>query len=190
MITNSPFVQLFMVILAGAILVLYIRPSIAEIRTTQDQIEVYNYELARVTDVNKLVAEHASTINTLPLSSLQALEKYIPIQIDEIAIMRDLQLVVESVGATLVMLEYASGDAAQDDNVDIETAATNDKPKATKFRLGVNTSYDNLKQLLSTIELNNYQLTIDSADVTPNDDGQLNVDITLIAYSLESATTE
>ena len=69
-----------MVILAGAILVLYIRPSIAEIRTTQDQIEVYNYELARVTDVNKLVAEHASTINTLPLSSLQALEKYIPIQ--------------------------------------------------------------------------------------------------------------
>lgn len=190
MITNSPFVQLFMVVLAAAILLLYIRPTIAEIRTTQDQIDTYQYELDRVTDVNELLRSHASTIDALPLSSIQALERYLPSRIDEIAVMRDLQLIVEEVGVKLVTLEYAGADNETNSDPSLEVTTPSNKPAATKFRLGVSATYDELKALLSAIEINNYQLAIDSAEIAPAEDGRLTADIVLVAYSLEAVPTE
>ncbi len=191
MITNSPFVQLFMVVLAVAILLLYIRPTVTEIRATQDNISAYEYELDRVTNVNELLRSHASAIDALPLSNIQALERYLPSRIDEIAIMRDLELIVNEVGVELVTLEYAGSEASEAAaDPSLEVTSYGNKPIETKFRLGVSASYDELKSLLSAIEINNYQLLIESADVTPTEAGLVSADIVLVAYSLEPVLAE
>jgi hypothetical protein len=190
MITNSPFVQLFMVVLALAILFLYIRPTVTEIRATQDNISAYENELDRVTNVNDLLRSHTSAIDALPLSNIQALERYLPSQVDEIAIMRDLELIVNEVGVQLVTLEFAGSDANVSADPSLEVTSRGNNPIATKFHLGVTSSYDELKTLLSAIEINNYQLSIDSADITPTEDGKLNADIVLVAYSLDAVPTE
>jgi hypothetical protein len=190
MITNSPFVQLFMVVLAFAILFLYIRPTVTDIRATQDHISEYENELDRVTSVNDMLRSHASAIDALPLSNIQALERYLPSRIDEIAIMRDLELIVNEVGVKLVTLEFAGSEASAAVDPSLQVTSMGNKPIATKFRLGVTANYDELKALLSAIEINNYQLSIDSADVTPTEEGQLNADIVLVAYSLEPVPAE
>jgi hypothetical protein len=190
MITNSPFVQLFMVVLAVAILLLYIRPTVTDIRATQDQISTYQYELDRVTDVNDLLRSHAAAIDALPLSNIQALERYLPSRIDEIAVMRDLQLIVEEVGVDLVTLEYAGGDGPEKADPSLEVVSVGNNPVSTKFNLGVTASYNELKTLLTALEVNNYQLTVESADITPVDEGRLNANFVLVAYSLETAQAE
>jgi hypothetical protein len=183
MITNSPVIQLFMVVLAAAIVLLYIKPTVTDIRATQDQIGIYNYELERVTGVNTLLNEHVNAIEALPLSSVQALERYMPSTIDEIAVMRDLQTLVEDVGVRLTGLEYMgalndAGDGSQAvDEVVLET------PTKTSFRLSAEASYDQVKELLRAIEINNYQLTIERFDITPAV-SYLAVDMSLTAYSL------
>lgn len=179
-----------MVVLAVAILLLYIRPTVTDIRATQDNISSYEYELDRVTSVNDMLRSQASAIDALPLSNIQALERYLPSRIDEIAIMRDLELIVNEVGVTLVTLEFAGSDASANADPSLEVVSRGNKPVATKFRLGVTATYDELKTLLSAIEVNNYQLSIDSADVTPSEAGELSADIVLVAYSLEAVPTE
>ncbi len=190
MITNSPFIQLFMVVLAAAILMLYIKPTITDIRSTQDQIDTYAYELDRVTNVNELLRTHAGEIDALPLSNIQALERYLPSRIDEIAVMRDLQLIADEVGVQLVTLEYAGSDSTESADPSLQVSSPGNRPITTKFRLGVSARYEELKSLLAAIEVNNYQLSVDTADITPAENGLLNADIILVAYSLEAVPTE
>lgn len=187
MITNSPIIQLFMVILAVAIVLLYIQPTVEAIRATQDQTAVYQSELDRVTAVNDMLQRHINTINTLPLSDVQALERYIPTTIDEIAVMRDLRLLVSEVGINLTTLKYGGPVTP---TAGEEVTGTGSAPSAALiplgFSLGVETTYDGLKNLLRALEINNYQLTVTSADIAPGEDDLLLVTLELVAYALEA----
>ncbi|MCU0678630.1 MAG: hypothetical protein MUF19_03555 [Candidatus Pacebacteria bacterium] len=191
MITNSPFIQLFMVILAVAILLLYIQPTIESIRATQDDIAIYQNELDRVTEVNDILRTHTNTINTLPLSDVQALERYIPSTIDEIAVMRDLQLLVNEIGITLTALEYGGPAAAAeaDGSAVTETESNNEELVSTTFSLGVETSYAGLKALLRALEVNNYQFTVAGADIVPGETGLLSVSLDLVTYALRAPSS-
>lgn len=176
-----------MVILAIAILLLYIQPTVANIRAVQDEIAIYQSELDRVTDVNTLLGQHVEKINLLPLSDIQALERYLPTTIDEIAVMRDLQLLTTEVGVTLLELSYKGVDGGSASEGDVSLA---DAPVVSAFELGVEGSYQDIKRLLGAIEVNNYQLTVDSVDMSPEEDGNVNARLTLFAYSLEKPVTE
>jgi hypothetical protein len=188
MITNSPIIQVFMLVLAVAIVLLYIQPTVETIRATQDGTAVYQTELSRVTEVNNLLQQHINTINTLPLSDVQALERYIPATIDEIAVMRDLQLLVTEVGVTLTTLEYGglvNAPEADGSAVDPSLAPRAELVSST-FTLGVDATYDGLKALLRALEINNYQFTVAGAEVAPTEDGLLTVTLDLVTYSLNA----
>jgi hypothetical protein len=191
MITNSPIIQLFMLILAVAIVFLYIQPTVETIRATQDGTALYQTELSRVTEVNSILQQHVNTINTLPLSDVQALERYIPVTIDEIAVMRDLQLLATEVGVTITALEYGGLVTAEaaDGSAVAASAAPQAELVSTAFTLGVVTTYDGLKTLLRALEINNYQFTVAEAEVTPTEEGLLTVNLELVTYSLSAPAT-
>ena len=42
----------------------------------------------------------------------------------------------------------------------------------------------------SSLSIVNYQLSIDTADISPTEEGMLSADIVLVAYSLEPVLTE
>lgn len=194
MITNSPFIQLGMVVLAVSIFLLYIKPTITDIRLTQDQVGVYQGELDRVNEVNNLLQKHVNDINLLPLSDVQALERYVPAVIDEIAVMRDLLLITDMVGVTVTALDYT---AAQGESVaaeDTESAEDGAGSQgvggvSAEFNLAVSASYDEFKELLRALEINGYRLTVESANVTPDTEGQLSVDLTLLVQALGAPVT-
>lgn len=187
MITNSLFIQVFMVVLAAAILFLYIKPTVAEVRSIQSQISIYEGELVRVNDVNQILDENTQKIDALPKSDVQALERYIPNKIDEISVLRDLQAVVSSVGVELTGLEYLGGNTNSDQELvaEGEEVSVSDTLYSSTFKLSVLSSYSGLKNLLKALEVNNYPLVVKSVNVAPVDSGLLEVNIEVMVYSLE-----
>lgn len=189
MITNSPFIQLGMVILAVSIFLLYIKPTVADIRATQDQVAIYQSELDRVNEVNNTLQDHINEINLLPLSGVQALERYLPITIDEIAVMRDLLLITKEVDVQVTALDYTGSKSETADSQDSEEGAVvSESGIPTLFSLGVTASYDSFKQLLKALEVNNYRFTVESVEVTPAEDDLLTIQLSLATYALGTPT--
>ncbi len=183
--SNSPFIQLFLVILAGAIVVLYVRPTITTIRATQDKIGVYQDELARVAGVNNQITEYKNTINSLSLNDVQALERYLPNTVDEISVLRDLEAIAAETGITLTALAYEGQNAVAAD----ETGMVPDSsalPMAT-FKLGALMTYDTMKVFMAALESNNYPLIINKLEVALEEGDQLGVSATIVTYSLSAA---
>jgi len=193
MITNSPLIQLFMVILAGAIFILYIEPTMQSFRATEDKIAVYTNELNRVKEVTNLVSSHIANIDTLPVTGRQALEVYLPTTIDEIAVMRDLQTIVEGLEMEIETLEFTGG-ADMADGTEGVPASENTATKypglqTATFALSLSTSYDGVKSLLRALEMNAYQLNITAASLTPNEAGEISVVLTIETYAFRPVVT-
>jgi hypothetical protein len=187
MITNSPFIQLFMVILAGAILILYIQPTVESFRLTEDRIVLYKTELDRVKDVTMLLNKHIADIETLSLASKEALEIYLPATVDEISVMRDLQTVVEGLDLELISLEYTGGAQVSDsDTAESTESGTGIYPGLTpvSFNLSINATYEEVKDFLRALEINRYQIYITEAALTPSDDGEVALTLALQTFAL------
>ncbi len=173
--------QLFMVILAVSTLLFYIQPTITNVRAVQDQMSIYQSELDRVNEVNTLLSKHISDINLLPLSDIKALERYVPTVVDEIAVMRDLQLLAREVNVQLTELEFA-GRKVSEATEDVSTKPVMDGSPA-KFSMSITSNYAGLKAFLAGIEANDYQIMVDSLKITPTD-GQLLANLQLSTYEL------
>jgi hypothetical protein len=98
MMSRSPLIQLVLVAMAVGVVILNIKPAVAEIRATQDDIVHYQEEIARVEAVNKLLTDNTNIINSISVDNTQALERYLPTKLDEIAILRDLEAIADTVG--------------------------------------------------------------------------------------------
>lgn len=180
--SNSPVIQLFLVILAGAIVILYVRPTITTIRATQDKIGVYQNELTRVAGVNSQITQYKNNINSLSLDDVQALERYLPNTIDELSVMRDLEAIAAETGVTLTSLAYEGQTAVATDENGIQLAAPT-LPSAT-FKIGATMSYDTMKIFLAALESNNYPLVVEKLDVSPDEEGTLGLAASIITYAL------
>ncbi len=188
MITNSPVIQLAMVLLAVAILLLYIRPTITEVRAVQDQIAVYENELTRVTDVNTRLSEHTSAINKLPLTDVQALERYLPNSLDEINIMRDLQAIAAEIGVTVGSIDFGGKQTQSQSEGEEPTNQTLTGIESISFSFSGESDYDTLKNFLRALEVNNYQFAVDSLEVTPSQEGLLSFELNVLVYVLQAVT--
>ncbi len=189
MFSNSPVVQLFMIAVSVGIVMLFVMPTIDSFRAQQDRIAQYNDERLRVEEVTSLLNQHINTINNLPISGRQALERYMPNSIDEIAVMRDIESMVQAAGLSVTRLDYSPADSG-DGNVSTDGEETAIDPvlsnlQSAVFTLAVNTDYEGVKRLLRIIESNNYQFLIREASIAPSGEGAvLSATLRMEVYTL------
>ncbi len=174
-----------MVLLAVAILLLYIRPTIAEVRAVQDQIAIYENELTRVTDVNTRLSEHSSAINKIPLSDVQALERYLPNSLDEINIMRDLQAIAAETGVTVSSIDFSGDQSVAPPESEDSINQTLTGVESFSFSISGVSDYETLKNFLRALEVNNYQFSVNSLEVTPSQ-GSLSFELNMLVYVLQT----
>ncbi len=191
MFSNSPVVQLFMIVVSVGIVVLFVMPTIDSFRAQQDRIAQYNAERLRVEEVTSLLNQHINTINNLPMSGRQSLERYMPNSIDEIAVMRDIESIVRAAGLSVTRLDYSPSDSgdgsvtADGEEVAVDPVLSN--LQSAVFTLAVNTDYEGVKRLLRIIESNNYQFLIREASIVPSGEGAtLSATLRLEVYTLTS----
>ena len=182
MIPKGLFTQIIMLIAAVSIVITYIQPKFQEIGQTQDDIAVYQEQRKKIVDVNARLASLVSTMEAVPSPDKERLSNYLPDEVDEIAIVRDLFFISQRAGVIYVDADYLSG------NKDKREATEKGKPNVHTFELQVEATYDQIKDLLALLETNEYPFDIVEMGISGAEDSVLlKVSMTLNTYSYNNA---
>ncbi len=184
---NSLLTQILMIGVAIAIVFVYIKPTISNIRMTQDTINSYEEEAEKVLAVNNLLAQQVALVDSVRPQDMQALLRYMPDTLDQIAVLKDIDAIFTYAGVKLTDVNYDEKNANA--NLKNQAAAAEGviDPLAGLDTHGFNVtaemSYAELKQLLAAFEVNNYLLQIDQLSVLPSESGLLTVELALLAFT-------
>ncbi len=182
MMSRSFTVQILLILVAVMILVFFIKPTVEEIRSIQDKHVVYEQETVRIQGVNDVLNSHIATIEAVSLTDTQALERYIPTQLDEVSVLRDLQTILDMQGVVTDTLAYVGPvDLATSDETGEVVAGV---VPAGDFSIDITVSYPQLKDLLAAFEINAYPLEVMELAIDPIEADILNVKMQLRAYAL------
>ena len=179
------FSQLVAIAVAVGIVITYIQPTFVKIGQTQDDIGVYRDEQVKVATVNSQLAALSNQINQIPELDKRALETYLPdaANIDNIAIPRDLEAMVEEAGARF-------GQATLLDSGSTDSEPVDRNLSAHVIELTFAGTYNQTKEFFTLLEQNNYPLEVHSLFIKPLDQGAfLDVTVSLMTYSYESLVT-
>jgi hypothetical protein len=193
---SSLLMQIVMVVVAVVIGLLYIEPTIAQIKQNQDATYAYQIEMKKVSDVNAALAAQVVVLDSLSLDKTQALESYFPDTIDEIVVIRDIVAILASVQSEPMTLSYVeaqsninsgTSDQSSDELIDGEEPATVipvvNSTVTHVFDLSVNVTYTQLKQFMDALAQNKYPLFVKDLTIVPEEGGFIRAKFTLETYS-------
>ncbi|MEZ4195393.1 MAG: hypothetical protein R3B53_03325 [Candidatus Paceibacterota bacterium] len=184
MIGNSLLTQVGIAGLAIGIIVTYIQPTFTEIKNRQDEITQTKEELAKVNAVNQRLNLLYSSVNEIPQTDRLALATYIPDELDEVKVLRDLSIISGQARLLVTNLKYSKTGSRSSGQTDT-TNATVPLPKVHSFDLSFTSPYESLKEFLSLLEKNNYPLDITEASIAQEDSGQMDVVLKINTYSVK-----
>lgn len=190
MFAKGLFTNLLLIAISVGIFITYLRPTFAEIETDQDSVALYEQELTKVQSVNARLNQLASEADQLATDDRQRMYTYLPNEIDTIAVQRDLYLMAETVGVTLVGLAAVTegGDGYQAEAPAAEMAEGTPLERSLlvphTFEIEFSASYDLLKSFLSALEQNHYPLHVSALNITSSPSGSEDEEAALAAGEL------
>lgn len=184
----SFFTQLAMIVIAVAIVIMYIEPKISTIRDTQDLITSYEVETENVSQVNESLKAKIAAIETVTPEDLQALTRFIPTEIDKISVLKDLETIIEAQSITEFDVAYNGNNTEQtsEDEAPNEYGMVHEHYFSATFEA----RYSQLKSLLAQLEMNDYLLQVTNLKITDTNDDLIKVDMSLTAFTLASEVAE
>lgn len=182
---TSLFTQLIMIAIAVAIGFLYLKPTIASIRVTQDDTDKYNTETENVSAVNLTLKSKLDAINSITITDSDLLTKFIPDKVDEVLVMKDIQNLLISSGLNTFSVDYKSGGTSVNNstvtiNQEIQNLEKHD------FSVSFKANYEQIKRVLSLIEENDYILQVSKMSIKPENASIFTVDILLTTFNRSS----
>jgi hypothetical protein len=173
-----------MIVLAACIVFLYVMPTVETITATKSKTAQYQVELERVTGVNDLLNTHIKNIDSISNAQKNALNEYLPNSVDEIAVLRDIEAIVAESGSTIATLAFVDTPAEAIPVEDGNVIPSQLVPHT--FNLAVEGTYPTIKNLFSLLEVNKYQLYVDTVELTPGEGSLVTATIKLVTYSLNA----
>lgn len=171
--------------LAIAIVMLFVRPTFSDIGDLQTEVQEYSLERERVTQTNQVLAARVSDLESIAINDRSRLTTYIPTLLDEVAVLRDIEVITRIAGVEYTTIEY-NGELT-DDSEEARLTQTADSPVAQEFAISVVGSYGRLKDFFSMLEQNEYPLQIYTLNISSLDGGFLLADATVVTYITSSA---
>jgi hypothetical protein len=180
--------QIGMIAIAVAIVIMYIEPKISVIRETQDLTTSYEVETENVSQVNESLRAKISTIDSIPPDDLLALSRFVPSTIDEISILKDLGIMIETQLIPEYDIAYKGNNS---DRVSVEEEPNEYGPVFEHyFSVSFESDYPQLKALLAQLQINDYLLQVDNLKITESKDDLIKVDMSLTSFTLASNKEE
>lgn len=176
--------QILTIGLSVAIALLYIQPTFDEILSIQLDIEQYQEQRTKIEGINDQLSSLVNEANRMEnnTENTRRLSTYMPRFVDDISVMRDLQFIIEEAG--VIPRELTFGGL-----VEIEGAESLD-PEVHEFAITVEATYEQVKNLLGLLELNEYPLEVHGMTIAPLDGGFLNVALVLRTYADSPVTLD
>lgn len=191
---------IILIILSLVIVFTYIKPTFESMQVKQEQAKEYQDALETAASFNDEVQRLLREVRSFEPENIRALERYVPDEIDSVAVMRDIDFLARQ--NSLALTSIATGGSAENGN---ERSATVQRaqiggdttlpngtqsqstiPRSQSFSLSVDGSYENLKNFLIDVERNAYPLAV--ADLSfgePDEEtGLFTFSLTLETYAL------
>lgn len=184
------FTQIGMILVSVAIIFTYIKPQLALISDAQEKTATYAEQRIKVTSVNQQLASLTGRMNALTKENKNRIATYLPDAVDSVSLMRDLQLIAEEAGVTLLNVQSAEDVARtkrDDRNATVEQRMDDVTfPEQKIFNLAVRGTYQQQRTLLDLLAQNDYPFEVQEYEIT-NDEfgGVLTADITLASYQFK-----
>lgn len=185
MIPTGLFTQILMIVASIAIIISYVKPTFTALSKTQDDIAVYREEYEKVASVNTQLQALVTKMESVPVADQRRLLTYLPDRIDEVAVLRDLLLIVKEAGVLYDSVDYeesdpnsSSGSGSTDPSVPAPVL-----PIAHTFQLSVTGDYEQIKDLLGLLEKNNYLFEVREANLTGSESDLIKAQLTLVTYT-------
>ncbi|MDC1205536.1 hypothetical protein N8083_01675 [Candidatus Pacebacteria bacterium] len=185
-------IQIVLIIISIVIIVTYVQPTFEEVRSTQDETKEFQEALVSAKTFNTELQKLTAAASSFNEADLRALERYIPDTVDTIAVMRDIETIIQNNKMALTSLgSEASGleSAEQISNAQGQTPSVNTQELyVQQFEVSVAGTYDQFKLLLQDFERNAYPLEVQHITFSSGEGSLYNFDITLETYSFISKT--
>ncbi len=198
MFAKGLFTNLVLIIVSVGIFFTYLQPNFNSIRTDQDVIAQYQQERSKVQMVNARLNELASAADQLSIDERNRMYTYLPNEVDEVAVQRDILLIAESMGIDLTTLSYAGRVGVTpvvDESGEVQSTRSSLIPH--QFNVAFSVTYDQFKEFLGLLEQSNYPLHVsgltvsgsaaESADSDDSStaDSTLGITMTITTYAIE-----
>lgn len=194
--------QVALLTLSVAIIFLFIKPALTNIKTVQDDLLVYSDAVAKASEYNRRLQELLSLRDSFSQTDLAKLERFVPQTIDTIRVMHEIESIFASKNIKLASLtaspQSASG-ALTLTSGEVEEQNPATKVASQDFEVKFTGDYQTLKMMLGVLESNARLLEVvdvtygtpvaeqkDAPKVIKPTDNQFLV-IKLRAYGLEGA---
>jgi hypothetical protein len=178
--------QIAVVGLAVAIVTLFIRPNFTEIGELQSEVQEFSIERERVTETNRVLASRVSELESIAVSDRDRLSTYLPVLLDEVAVLRDIEIIAKSAGVDYTGIKY-SGEVV-DSSAEARLSQSDEQPVQQGFSVTAIGNYSQLKDFLSMLEQNAYPLQVYSLKVALLDGGFLSAEIALVTYIAKASS--
>lgn len=176
---NSLLLQVLTAGLAIGIVITYIQPTIGVIRTHQDDIAKIEAEASTINDTNRILADLYKEVNDIAPRDKAALVTYLPDEVDDVRVLKDLNSMGEDTGVLMGELNYGGIEPL----VLADETTNLTPPEGHIFNVSFMSSYEQFKEMLSLLERNNYPFLVRSLNVAPTEGGLLSVKLVLVTYS-------
>jgi len=171
--------------LAIAIVVFFVLPNFTTVGEVQNEIEQYAQERERVTETNANLAALVSELEAVSVIDRTRLATYIPNLLDEVAVLRDLEIITEIAGVRYNDIQYVGETVADGQQATISNELQTEV--AHDFQISVEGTYNQIKDFFSLLEQNHYPLQTSALDMTVREGGFLQADATIVTYVTNSS---
>jgi hypothetical protein len=164
---NKLIVQAILIVTAIVIIVSYVKPAFAKISDIQDDIAQYRSTVNKASELNAALQQLISVEQSLSGREVRNLETYLPSNVNDVVVMRDIENIFKVANATMMSLSAVSSDSYQQPimspNSDSGAVVEGNQDPVLvykDFQVEFYGSYDELKAVLAAMEANSYTLEV------------------------------
>lgn len=209
---TKTIIQLGMIALSLFLVFAVVMPKLDAIKVVQDEAAQYQNAVEKAELFNQQLASLLQKKQNFGKTQLDALDVYLPFEIDSVEVLSDISTIIKDAGLTLTKLAVvgeegegvspsSSGKTLREvryDNDGEEIAVQEATAEHIDFTVMAQGNYESFKKFLTSIEFNKYQLEIISASMQKPEVNEAegeeriasdayNYTITLRAYSFKGS---
>lgn len=148
--------QLVLIVTALTIIFTFVTPSLATIKSNQDELFQYKEAVLKASQFNARLQELISIRDSFAQEDMDSLELFLPARIDKVSVMKDIESIFASNNVLITSIKSNEEVSPIQDAVleGIEAAAAAPEISYQDMEVSFSASYQQLKEILMLIEAN------------------------------------
>jgi hypothetical protein len=148
--------QIVLIVTAFTIIFTFVTPSLATIKSNQDELFQYKEAVLKASQFNARLQELKDIRDSFSQDDMSSLDTFLPTSIDKVSVMKDIESIFGNLGVPVTSIAASEEVSPTGDIVleGVEASAAAPVISYQDYEVTFTTSYENLKNLLALLEAN------------------------------------